>query len=382
MIMKRLFAIVIAVLAITSLLTFSDNVEGTDNLDGKTKETAIVRTVSLDVNQTKMLHFNSNISNYEWYLAGDGYSYTIEQTKVVGKVEHTLKTNASSTFTDTWPSSGKATFSTSNADVTFIREGDFNCFSLAVSLKCDLSSDFYLKLSVTSYGITQSVYYHIYVTYNPVDVYTFNFMDVEMDHQGNFFSQGTMSLKGSAVDKTKFRFFAIGLYSGVSIHGDLMVFGVADDNDSRWRNSSSMPFTVVATNIQTNEVFVCPASINFTYDYVVDCNIEFKLMKGGQTILTEASSEDEVSVLENSDLTLSISNGTSAEVLYSDDNGTLRKYLWTPTTGSSSSPIATNGAGRYDILLTQIDGSTDAFTINVIATFVPVNKIYVTCSPV
>ena len=203
-----------------------------------------------------------------------------------------------------------------------------------------------------------------------------------MDYEGNFNSQGAMYSGDTLVDKNNFRFFAIGLYSGVSIHNDLTVTGVVDDTDTRWLTTTMIPFTIVATNVATHEVFVSSASIKFTYDRTFETPIEFTLKEGGKELITENSANKSVTVLENADLTLSLEHGTSAEVVFSDNSGVVKKYLWTPANDSVNSPIATNGAGKYDVTLRQLDGSTDMFSINVIATLVPVNKIYVTCSSV
>ena len=184
------------------------------------------------------------------------------------------------------------------------------------------------------------------------------------------------------VDRKNYQFFAIGLYPGISVHNDLTITGIADDTDTRWLTTNSISFTIVATDKVTHEVFVSSAKVNFTYDHTFETPIEFSLKEGGKELINERSSNKSVSVLENADLTLSLNHGTSAEVVYSDENGVEKKYLWTPSTGTLNSPIATNGAGKYDVTLKQLDGSTDMFSVNVIATLVPVNKIYVTCSSV
>ncbi len=382
MIMKRIFAIVIVVLTITSLLTFSETSEGTDNLDGRTKETAIYKNINLDVNETKILYFNSNIKGYEFKQVGDGYSYSIEQATEIEKLEYTLTDLVGLNFTNTWPSSGGKLVSLDNAQIEMYRNGDNAGLSLAVTLTNTTSVDFYLKFSVTSFGITQNFYYKIHVTYDPPEQYTFKFLKATANIEGNFFTQGYIFRDTDALDYKQFRYFAVGLYSGISIHSDLSVSGVIDESDTRWLTTTSIPFTIVATNVDTHEVFVSSATIPFTYDRGFEMDIEFTVKEGGKKLITEQSTDKSVTVLENADLTLTVNHGTSAEILYSNADGVQKKYLWTPSDNERSSLIATNGAGKYDVILRQLDGSTDMFSVNVIATLVPVNKIYVTCSSV
>ncbi len=382
MIMKRIFAIVIVVLTITSLLTFSETSEGTDNLDGKTKESAIEKTVLLDVNETKFLYFNSNIKTFEFDRVGDGYSYSIEEDVLKAKVEYTLTNASAYTFINTWPASGEKTVSLDNIDLVLCKNNKTAGLSLGITLTRPYSDDFYLKFSVTSFGLTQDYYYKIYVNYNKPEVYTYEFLPATMNHEGNFYTQGTIAKGEMLLPATDFRYFAIGLYSGISIHSDLTITGVADDADSRWLTTTTINFTIVATKVTTGQVFVSPAIIHFTYDRNFERAIEFTVKEGGNKLITEQSVDKNVTVLENADLTLTVNDGTTAEIVYSDADGVQKKYLWAPSDKSTSSPIATNGAGKYDVILKQLDGSTDKFSVNVIATLVPVNKIYVTCSSV
>ena len=221
MIMKRIFAIVIVVLTITSLLTFSETSEGTDNLDGKTKESAIQKEIILDVDETKTLHFNSNVRTFEFEKLGDGYSYTIEQTTEVGKVEYILNSLSGPSFTNTWPSNGKAIFHADGVDITLTKVGIQDSISLTVKLTEPHSCNFYIKFSVISCGLIQEVYYKIHLSYHPPISYTYEFRDVTMDYEGNFTTQGAMYQGETLIDKSHFKFYAVGLYPGISIHNDL-----------------------------------------------------------------------------------------------------------------------------------------------------------------
>ncbi len=379
--MKRILTIVVAVLTMTTVLTFSDYAEGDDNLDGKTKDTAITRNITLHLNETKLMYFNSNLCNFEFVNDGDGYIYTIVQTAEEGKIQHILQ-KSNGTFKDTWPSNGIKEVEAEGVNIIIAKNGQDGCLSLAVTLKSDTGAYFYLRYTVISYGITQTFFYKVNIAYESVEEYTFQFSSVNMDYEGLFSASGKMLASNEEDVSARFKFYAIGLYSGVSIHNDLTVTGVVDDSDTRWLNTTTMPFTIIATNLNDQKVYVGSASINFTYDRTYETNIDFTLKEGAKTLLTEASTNMSVNVMENADLTLTVESGTSAWVVFKGDSGVQKEYLWSPANGSSASPIITNGAGRYDVTLKQLDGSEATFSVNVIATFVPVNKIYVTCSSV
>jgi len=243
------------------------------------------------------------------------------------------------------------------------------------------NNSFFVKYWVRSYGIEQTVYYRYNITYTIPLPHVITFEPVVIRSDGVFSTQGTMTYDDEPCDLSKFKFYATGLYRGLTLKDGLILGGYVDSTDTRWANNSSMNLQILITDTTTGKVSLESVTVNYSFRQAPETVI-FSLKEDGVTKLSNNSDGRSLAVLAGADLKLTLDEGTNATVFFQGDNGLEKRFMLSSMIDQSEQALPTDGAGRYLISMRQLDGTTDQVTVSVISALIPMNKIILTCSPI
>lgn len=182
---------------------------------------------------------------------------------------------------------------------------------------------------------------------------------------------------------SKYRFYAVGLKPGISIHNDLTVTGRADLSSSVWSGSSTMPVKVAVTDLEHKTTVVVDAAIDYTISSSVS-TLDFRFTSGDDELLNGSSSNTEISLLSGTALSLTVSSGTEASIVYTDtETGMTQKTIYSTASVPTTQVLNTSGNGTYQVIFTKTgSGEEKVVFVNIVGSLTPLNSIRVTCGPI
>ena len=378
---RRIAAILAVAIMTVPAAIVADVPEAEAAKDGSSMANAIIVNVELMYQETQVRVINTNMNLFEFVNAGDGYSITIIQDPITSGVEHVLtSTENGLQFNDTWPENNDKNIDLNRMNVRLIKRDDFSNIALLLTLTDYSNNSFFIKFWVKSYGIEQVMYYRYNITYTIPLPHVITFEPAVIRSDGVFSSQGTMTYDDEPCDLSKFKFYATGLYRGLTLKDGLILGGCVDSTDARWASNTSMNLQILCTDTTTGKVSLETVTVNYSFREAPETVI-FTLKEDGVTKLSNNTEGRSVAVLAGTDLKLTLDEGTNATVFYQGDNGLERRFMLSSTLDQPEQTLPTDGAGKYVINMRQLDGTTDQISITVISTLVPINKIILSCTP-
>ena len=378
----RVTAIIAVVLMIVPAAVAIDVPASDAAKDGSSLASAIPVNVELLYEETQVRVINTNMNLFDFVYAGDGYSITIIQDPISVSVEHILtNTENGLQINDTWPQNNDKSIDLNRLNVRLIKRDDFSNISLLLTLTDCANVSFFVKYWVKSYGIEQTIFYRYNISYTLPQPHVITFEPVVIRSDGVFSTQGTMTYDDEPCDLSKFKFYATGLYRGLTLKDGLILGGYVDSTDTRWANNSSMNLQILITDTTTGKVSLEQVTVNYSFRQAPETVI-FSLKEDGVTKLSNNSDGRSLAVLAGADLKLTLDEGTNATVFFQGDNGLEKRFMLSSMIDQSEQALPTDGAGRYLISMRQLDGTTDQVTVSVISALIPMNKIILTCSPI
>ena len=378
----RVAAIFAVVLMIVPAVAAIDVPASDAAKDGSSLASAIPVNVELLYQETQVRVINTNMNLFDFVYEGDGYSITIIQDPISVSVEHILtNTENGLQINDTWPQNNDKSIDLNRLNVRLIKRDDFSNISLLLTLTDCANVSFFVKYWVKSYGIEQTIFYRYNISYTLPQPHVITFEPVVIRSDGVFSTQGTMTYDDEPCDLSKFKFYATGLYRGLTLKDGLILGGYVDSTDTRWANNSSMNLQILITDTTTGKVSLESVTVNYSFRQAPETVI-FSLKEDGVTKLSNNSDGRSLAVLAGADLKLTLDEGTNATVFFQGDNGLEKRFMLSSMIDQSEQALPTDGAGRYLISMRQLDGTTDQVTVSVISALIPMNKIILTCSPI
>ena len=376
-------AAVFAVLMMTVPAVVAADIPSSDAAkDGRSMANAITTDVQIEYNETDMRLINTNFDLFDFVYEGDGYSITIIQDSINSSVSHILTNDGESLqFVDGWSQKNDFVVELRGLIITLIK-WDTTCnISLLTHLVDYSNNTFFVKYWVKSYGIEQEYYYRYNVSYMLPLPHEITFEPVAIRSDGVFSTQGTMTYDDEPCDLSKFKFYATGLYRGLTLKDGLILGGYVDTTDPRWAANSSMDLQILVTDTLTGKVSLETVKVNYSFVQGPE-TVVFSIKEDGVTKLSNNSEGRSIAVLAGSDLKLTLDEGTNATVFFQGENGLEKRFMLSSMIDQPEQALPTDGAGRYVINMRQLDGNTDQVTVSVISTLIPMNKIILTCSPI
>ena len=378
----RVTAIVAVVLMIVPAAVVIDVPASDAAKDGRSMANAIPVDIQLEYQETDVRLINTNLQLFDFVQAGDGYSISIIKEPTTVSVSHTLSNNEGELqVIDTWPSDNIKTVNFNGVSVQIQKRDNFSNIALLVQLTAYTNNTFFVKYWVKSYGIEQEYYYRYNITYMMPLAHEISFEPVVIRSDGVFSTHGSMTYDDEPCDLSKFKFYATGLYRGLTLKDGLILGGYVDTTDPRWAANNSMDLQILVTDTTTGKVSLSNVTVNYSFREASETVI-FSLKEDGVTKLSNNSDGRSLAVLAGADLKLTLDEGTNATVFFQGDNGLEKRFMLSSMIDQSEQALPTDGAGRYLISMRQLDGTTDQVTVSVISSLIPMNKIILTCSPI
>ena len=375
-------AAVFAVLMMTVPAVAADMPSSDAVKDGRSMETAIPMEVEIEYQRTDINLVNTNLELFDFVLEGDGYSITVIQGNNSTTVLHTLsKVDGELQVVDTWPEDNLKNIDLAGINIQIQKRDHSSNIALLLLFTEKANVSFFVKYWVKSYGIEQTLFYRYNIAYTIPLPHEITFEPVAIRSDGVFSTQGTMTYDDEPCDLSKFKFYASGLYRGLTLKDGLILGGYVDTTDPRWAANSSMDLQILVTDTLTGKVSLETVKVNYSFVQGPE-TVVFSIKEDGVTKLSNNSEGRSLAVLAGSDLKLTLDEGTNATVFFQGENGLEKRFMLSSMIDQSEQALPTDGAGRYVINMRQLDGNTDQVTVSVISTLIPMNKIILTCSPI
>ena len=256
-------------------------------------------------------------------------------------------------------------------------------FSVAVTyLGDDLTDHFNVKVKVKSYGYQQEISYLFNIHIISPHTYSITFDSPMLDEGGLFEAHGTLTADGIEVDDlTNYRFYAVGLHSGVMIHNDLTVRGRADITQQPWSSLTPMNLTIAVSDVTDNTTQITTASISYTISRSA-LSISYQITSGNDTLISPELTTSELVLMAGTPLTVHVEEGTEASVVYTSNSGMTQKKIYSSETDPAEQILNTSGNGTYLVHFSRYGcEQTKTVSITLIGSLKPINSIRVTCGP-
>ena len=378
----RVTAIIAVVLMIVPAAVAIDVPASDAAKDGSSMANAIPIELELEYQRTEVNLVNTNLNLFEFVSEGDGYSITLIQGNSSTTVSHTMSIiEGQLSVVDTWPESNIKSVDLAGINIQIQKRDNWSNIALLLLLNEKANVSFFVKYWVKSYGIEQTVFYRYNITYTIPQPHVITFEPVVIRSDGVFSTQGTMTYDDEPCDLSNFKFYATGLYRGLTLKDGLILGGYVDSTDPRWAANDHMDLQVLITDTTTGKLSLETVRVNYSFRQAPETVI-FSLKEDGVTKLSNNSDGRTLAVLAGADLKLTLDEGTNATVFFQGDNGLEKRFMLSSMIDQSEQELPTDGAGRYLISMRQLDGTTDQVTVSVISALIPMNKIILTCSPI
>ena len=353
------------------------------NTSEAVNDSPVTEDIYMIKGETRIAYFSFNLTAFEFKYQGDGFSLVFGKDNETKTVFCTLP-NSSATELSPWPS-GLDDRTIVIDKMTLVLDKYDNCgmFTIAVTYNGDALSDYFnVTARVKSYGFTQSVSYLFNIHLTAPHTYAITFDTPQLDEGGLFAAHGTLTADGNEIeDLSKYRFYAVGLYDGVTIHNDLTVTGRADTSKKPWSDQTPMNLTIAVSDTTDQTTQITTASISYTISRSV-LNISYSITSGNDTLVAPEISDNELILMSGTPLTVHVEEGTEASVVYTSSAGMTQKKIYSSEEESAEQILNTSGNGTYLVHFSRYGcEQTKTVSITLIGSLKPINSIRVTCGP-
>ena len=246
----------------------------------------------------------------------------------------------------------------------------------------DLTDHFNVKIKVWSYGYVQEISYLFNLHITAPHTYSIAFDSPQLSEDGLFEAHGTLTADGVEVDDlSKYRFYAVGLHSGVMIHNDLTITGRADITQQPWSNLTPMNLTIAVSDVSDNTTQITTASVSYTISRSA-LSISYGITSGNDTLISPDLPTSELVLMSGTPLTVHVEEGTEASLVYTSSSGMTQKKIYSTEEDSAEQILNTSGNGTYLVHFSRYGcEQTKTVSITLIGSLKPINSIRVTCGP-
>lgn len=377
---KLLTVLVVGALVLTSVVLAVGGTDGTDDVQNGSSEHPYIQQVSIPSGGSKTVYVSLNLTAFKFTTIGDGYYIQFGHDLLMKSIRCSV-VSGSNTLTG-WPEDD--TQNVEGLTIKLTKVDETGVFGFTIKLLDSSKTTFFNAIfSITSQGVTQSIYYKFNIIEEAPTSYSLTFTKPTIGVDGLFSSQGTLLVGGNTVDMSKYRFYAVGLKPGISIHNNLTVTGRADLSSSVWSGSSTMPVKVAVTDLEHKTTVVVDAAIDYTISSSVS-TLDFRFTSGDDELLNGSSSNTEISLLSGTALSLTVSSGTEASIVYTDtETGMTQKTIYSTASVPTTQVLNTSGNGTYQVIFTKTgSGEEKVVFVNIVGSLTPLNSIRVTCGPI
>ena len=372
---KKVLTSILVVLTFTASLTLVAS-------DDSDADQPITKELSIAKGETKVAYFAFNLTAFEFFDVGDGYSIQFGKDSTTKTVSCSVPELSLDHQLTAWPvDTSKTTLNVSSLHLELAKFDDYGMFSIAVTNNGDEPTNYFnVKIFVRSYGFTQTIEYRFNITVPTVTEYSIEFDSPVLDLEGLFTSNGTLKRDGETVtDLSNYRFYALGLFNGVTIHNDLKVVGRADVTLSPWKNLTPMDLTIAITDVSAKTTSIVEATITYSMDPTL-YDLNYQITSGNDVLISNTLPNSDITLLSGTPLLLRVSDGTEASILYMSDAGMTQSTLYSTATHAPEQSLNTTGNGTYQVHFSRYaSNETKTVTITVIGSLTPINSIRVTC---
>ncbi len=334
--------------------------------------------------ETRIAYFSFNLTAFEFKMPGDGYEITFGKDSNLRTVSCTIPANAEDHSLSPWPTDNTKT--TMNLAAMSLKLGKYDnngMFSVAATYNGEeLTDHFNVKVKVWSYGYVQEISYLFNIHITAPHTYSIAFDSPQLSEDGLFEAHGTLTADGVEVDDlSKYRFYAVGLHSGVMIHNNLTITGRADITQQPWSNLTPMNLTIAVSDVSDNTTQITTASVSYTISRSA-LSISYGITSGNDTLISPDLPTSELVLMSGTPLTVHVDEGTEASLVYTSSSGMTQKKIYSTEEDSAEQILNTSGNGTYIVHFSRYGcEQTKTVSITLIGSLKPINSIRVTCGP-
>ena len=369
--------LVIAVMIGASALSFTNTTDAVN-------DSPVTKDIYMLKGETRVAYFSFNLTAFEFKTPGDGYEISFGKDSSMKTISCTIPDDLVDYTLSPWPTDvTKTLFDIPVMSLKLAKYDNKGMFTISVTYTGDeLIDHFNVKVKVCSYGYTQEINYLFNIHITPPHTYSITFDTPQLDEGGLFAAHGTLTADGNEIeDLSKYRFYAVGLYDGVTIHNDLTVTGRADTSKKPWSDQTPMNLTIAVSDTTDQTTQITTASISYTISRSV-LNISYSITSGNDILIAPEKVESELILMSGTPLTVHVEEGTEASVVYTSSAGMTQKKIYSSEEESAEQILNTSGNGTYLVHFSRYGcEQTKTVSITLIGSLKPINSIRVTCGP-
>ena len=252
--------LVIAVMLCASSLSCTNTSEAANNAP-------VTNDIYMLKGETRVAYFSFNLTAFEFKIPGDGFEISFGKDSNLKTVSCTIPNSVGDYTPSPWPTdSTKTSINLTTMNLKLGKYDNNGMFTVTVTyMGDDLTDHFNVKVKVWSYGYVQEISYLFNIHITAPHTYSIAFDSPQLSEDGLFEAHGTLTSDGVDVDDlSKYRFYAVGLHSGVMIHNDLTITGRADITQQPWSNLTPMHLTIAVSDVSDNTTQITTASVSYT----------------------------------------------------------------------------------------------------------------------
>lgn len=369
--------LVIAVMIGASALSFTNTTDAVN-------DSPVTKDIYMLKGETRVAYFSFNLTAFEFRTPGDGYYIGFGKDANLTAISCIIPEDFVDYTLTPWPTDSTKTMVTIDGMTLVLgKYDDKGMFSIAVTYNGDeLSEHFNVRVKVKSYGYSQEINYLFNIHITPPHTYSITFDTPQLDEGGLFAAHGTLTADGNEIeDLSKYRFYAVGLYDGVTIHNDLTVTGRADISKKPWSDQTPMNLTIAVSDTTDQTTQITAASISYTISRSA-LDISYSITSGNDILIAPEKVESELILMSGTPLTVHVEAGTEASVVYTSSAGMTQKKIYSSEEESAEQILNTSGNGTYLVHFSRYGcEQTKTVSITLIGSLKPINSIRVTCGP-
>ena len=354
------------------------------NTSEAVNDSPVTEDIYMIKGETRIAYFSFNLTAFEFKYTGDGYCIIFGKNQETTMISSSILESSLDGSLSAWPTnSSETTLSLSTMTLALSKYDDNGMFSIAVTYTGnEMNDSFSVKVRVKSYGYTQEISYLFNIHITPPHTYSITFDTPQLDEGGLFAAHGTLTADGNEIeDLSKYRFYAVGLYDGVTIHNDLTVTGRADTSKKPWSDQTPMNLTIAVSDTTDQTTQIATASISYTISRSV-LDISYSITSGNDILIAPEKVESELILMSGTPLTVHVEEGTEASVVYTSSAGMTQKKIYSSEEESAEQILNTSGNGTYLVHFSRYGcEQTKTVSITLIGSLKPINSIRVTCGP-
>ena len=369
--------LVIAVMLCASSLSCTNTSEAANNAP-------VTNDIYMLKGETRVAYFSFNLTAFDFKNLGDGYEISFGKDSNTKTVSCTIPNAGGDGTLSPWPTdTSKTSMSLSTMNLVLNKYDNNGMFAIATTyIGEELSDHFNVKVKVKSYGYVQEISYLFNIHITAPHIYSITFDSPQLSEDGLFEAHGTLTADGVEVDDlSKYRFYAVGLHSGVMIHNDLTITGRADITQQPWSNLTPMHLTLAVSDVSDNTTQITTASVSYTISRSA-LSISYGITSGNDTLISPDLPTSELVLMSGTPLTVHVEDGTEASLVYTSSSGMTQKKIYSTEEDSAEQILNTSGNGTYLVHFSRYGcEQTKTVSITLIGSLKPINSIRVTCGP-